>query len=136
MSYGSDVWCTESLVTGRLARGRAVVAQAMIRRLTTPRGTLAIVGGDEEAVYGFDLSEYIGAVGTSTALQALPAIVRGELLKDDRVIDVDVTVTLSTEPDSVTSIDVQIIATLVDSDETLTLSVRASDVTTTLLGVS
>jgi hypothetical protein len=77
------------LQPGRYAQGSEVVAQAIYRRLITPRGTLIPLddeGGDEESAYGFDVSGYCGAIGYPAALQALPALVTGEILKDDRVL--------------------------------------------------
>lgn len=87
--YGLESWCLDSLQPGRYAQGSEVVAQALYRRLITPRGTLIPLdddGGDEESAYGFDVSGYCGAIGYPAALQALPALVTGELLKDDRVL--------------------------------------------------
>lgn len=132
MSYGVDVWCASGVVAGRLARGRTVVAQALYRRLITPRGTLR--GGDEEAAYGLDLSEYVGAVGHETAVAALPGLVRGELLKDDRVADVNVAATSSADTAGLVSITLEIDVTLADESEPFALSVAVTDTSVALLG--
>lgn len=92
MSYGEDTWCIDSYSPGRVARGSMVVVQALYRRLRTPRGTLR--GGPEEQAYGLDLEEYVGDLSSDALLASIPAVVRAELLKDDRVQDVVVTPTI------------------------------------------
>ena len=56
------------------------LAQALVRRLDTPRGSL-IDDGD----YGIDLRSYCNRPTAAAELIALAGQVRGELLKDDRV---------------------------------------------------
>jgi hypothetical protein len=127
--YGSDIWCTDTLVTGRLATGRTLVAQALYRRLITPRGMLA-----DDGTYGLDLAGYVGAVGTTVALAALPSLVRAELLKDDRVSDVSVTSAISTDRAGLVSIVLEIGAVLSDESESFALTVGVSGAGTVLLG--
>jgi hypothetical protein len=121
--YGSDTWCTDTLVPGRYAYGAVLVGQALYRRLITPRGKLQ--GGDEESAYGFDVAGYIGAVGYPKALLALPGLVRGELMKDDRVSDIQVTATQVVAADKSVSITLVIKVQLTDGSQAfaLTLSV-------------
>jgi hypothetical protein len=89
--YGTDTSCgLAGYRSGVLVRGRLLLIEAAFRRLTTPRGTLAST--DEEAAYGFDLSEYLGAVDAELAELSLPARVSAELLKDDRLTAVEVEV--------------------------------------------
>ena len=130
--YGADTWCTDRLAPGKLARGPVVVAQALFGRLITPRGTLR--GGAEESAYGFDIAGYVGAVGTEIALQALPAQVRGELLKDDRVSQVVVTANESEETEGEIDIVLQIDVTLFDGSTQFTLTVGVSGAAAVLLG--
>lgn len=130
--YGVDVWCVDRLVTGRLVRGPMVVLQALYRRLITPRGMLR--GGDEEAAYGLDLSSYVGAVGYETSVKALPGLVRGELLKDDRVADVAVAATVSTDTAGEISIYLDVSVALHDEDESFPLQVRVTDTSVALVG--
>lgn len=132
VGYGSEVWCTDKLVTSRRVRGPMVVIQALYRRLITPRGTLR--GGDEESAYGFDLAEYVGAVSTELALAALPGIVRGELSKDDRVTSIDVTVTTSTDAAGDVTILLEVTGVLVDEEDDFVFTVAASATSVTLLG--
>lgn len=135
VGYGTDIWCAGALSTGRLARGRQVVVQALFRRLTTPRGTLR--DGDEAANYGIDLADYVGAVGHDTAVASLPGVVRGELLKDGRVIQVDVETPVVTRgSDGMISIALQLFAYLTDELDPVSLTLAISDVNVHLLGVT
>lgn len=135
--YGTEVWCDDRYTSGRFTTGRMTVALALFRRLITPRGSLWSVDDneDEEANYGLDITAYIGAVGTRTALNALPGLVRGELLKDDRVRDVAVTATATTGSDGLIDLLLEINVVLQDSDEEFTLTVQADDLTAQLLDV-
>lgn len=129
--YGVEAWCADSLVTGRLVSGWLLVGQALYRRLTTPRG--ALQGGDEEAAYGFDVAGYVGAVGTAVSINALPGLVRGEILKDDRVLDCTVEAAIDGE-----SVIIACSVDLVDEGESfdLTLSVAGGEVTLQALQVA
>lgn len=130
--YGRDIWCTDAMATGRLARGSQVVLQALYRRLITPRGTLR--GGEEELAYGFDIAEYVGAVGITTAVAALPGIVRAELLKDDRVLSVSVDASIVTDTPGLTSITLALLVTLDDELADFPLTLAVTDVDVTLIG--
>jgi hypothetical protein len=99
--------------------------------LITPRGTLRRSGA--AAAYGFDVSGYVGAVGDELALQSLPAQIRAELLKDDRVSDVSVAATISTTA-GLTSIILQVSAVLADESGDFAFTLVANAVTTTILG--
>lgn len=113
-----------------------IVAQAIYRRLITPRGMLR--GGEEERNGGLDLSEYVGALGTAQALAMLPNLVRGEIGKDDRVAPggVNVRPTITTDATGDTTIVLEIGVTLVNESETFQLTLGVSEVTTELLNVS
>lgn len=132
--YGVDTWCMNGLQTGRFARGSQLVAQALYRRLITPRGTLR--GGPEEENYGIDLAEYCGRAGDPTTVAMVPTIVRGELAKDDRVEEISCTSSvIETEP-GLLSLLLTVTVRLVDEDETFEFTVGIDDVTVTFLGVS
>jgi len=88
--YGTDVSCTDGLQTGVLVSGNRLLAQALYRRLITPRGMLR--GGEKEADYGIDLVGLIGNINYPGMLAALPGQIRSECLKDERVSDVSATV--------------------------------------------
>lgn len=140
--YGVDTWCANTLVTGRLARGSRVVALAVFRRFITPRGTLHgllnddctdFVGGDEEGRYGFDLSAYVGAVGTEIALAALPAFMSAEAEKDDRVASASAEVSTVTNSAGQTSLYCRVTGVLRDGEEVFSLTLSVSEAATTLL---
>lgn len=89
--YGQDVWCGDSMVTGRLSRGVTNVVLALYRRLITQAGTLRPIDEDsdeDELDYGLDLAGECGEVGPERAVKLMPARIRAELMKDDRVLDV------------------------------------------------
>lgn len=91
-------------------------------------------GGDDESAYGFDVSGYVGAVGYPAALASLPAQVRNECLKDDRVGSVLVTATTTENEDGTQEILLDVSGILEDESETFQFSVGVSDVTTRFLG--
>lgn len=132
MSYGTDSWASDRRRTGRLTTGTNTVVLALYRRTITSRGTLR--GGPDEAVYGFDLSELIGAVGPDLAVRAIPGQLRGEFLKDDRVSDVTVDAAITTGADGLTDIELSVEGTLRDSDEPFAFVLIADDVTVELVG--
>ena len=127
--YGTDLQCTDALSSVRFDSGKAVVAHALYRRLITPRGTLR--GGDEESAYGFDLTEFIGVVGTQVALVTLPGRIKAECLKDDRVQSVVVSVSLSGTDEQTLAVDIQ--GVLSETGEEFVLTLEASDVGVELL---
>ncbi len=129
--YGSTMWCTDVIRSGRRATHRQVVAHALYRRLITPRGTLR--GSEAASAYGFDVSGYVGATSPDFAAESLPAQVRAELLKDDRVSDVAVQAFVSTS-NGLTSVVLNITAVLADESGDFAFTVAVTDVTTTLLG--
>ncbi len=132
MSYGLDTWCVDGLQTGRFARGSAAVVQALYRRLITPRGKLR--GGDEEENYGLDVAGYIGAIGYETALAALPGLIRGELMKDDRVSDLEVSVAREDAADGTIGLTISVTGTLHEESGGFAFSVAASETSLELLG--
>lgn len=91
---GTDLYCISDLdPAGRTVSGPEALAQALARRLQTPRGALAAIGDDPD--YGLDLRDYVGEdVGAGIEAEVESAV-RAECLKDERVRDVDVTVAVS-----------------------------------------
>lgn len=117
--------------TGRVITGARLVAEAAYRRLSTPRGTLR--GGEEEADYGIDLTEYIGEQANASTAAIFPAVIRNELLKDERIESVDVDVTYRQDgPGVLFEIDI----TCTTAEGPFTLQVGVSSVTTGLLGIT
>ncbi len=132
--YGVDMWCTDTLNTSRLARGARVVAFALYRRLITPRGRLRRNG--QPVAYGLDVADYVGSVGTDAAVQALPALVRGELMKDDRVQDVKVSAAVERLSNGEVSVVLDIDVVLTDEGEAFDLTVAANDGGVSLLALN
>ena len=131
VDYGRDVSCTTSLKTGRFATGVRLVAEACYRRLTTPRGMLR--GGEEEASYGYDLSELIGATNAKTVIASLPGRIRSELLKDQRIELVEVDVLTAKDGPGLT---LEITIRCETGAGPFSLQLLASAVTVELLGIT
>ena len=126
--YGRDVSCASSLRTGRLVTGWRLVAEALYRRITTPQGTLR--GLDPAcAQYGIDIAGWIGSIGFSTALHAVPAIVQAEMLKDERVAPdgVDVQCLITTASNGLQSLAITARVTLADESESFNMTVSVTE---------
>lgn len=136
MSYGSDLYMFDQLRTGRVATGTTLLAQAIYRRLTTPRGSLD--DGDEGVVYGLDLAEFIGRQATPDAIANTGPALEAEILKDDRVASVTAVVSAVTGTDGL--VETTVVLTVVPFDETadgpFDMTLAVSDVNVSLLGVS
>jgi hypothetical protein len=130
--YGQDTWCIDGVQTGRLARGRQVVAQALYHRLITPRGQLR--GGPEEEIFGLDVSGFVGSLGAESACASLPGQIEAELLKDDRVADVRCTFARTQDGAGLVTIVFEIAVALSDEGEDFVLTVAASSVGVALIG--
>ena len=126
--YGVEVSMTDKLVTGRLVSGRAVVVEAIYRRLTTPRGSLFY-----DLAYGFDVSGFVGSVGYERSASVIAGMVVNELSKEDRIYNASCEVTLSKQSDGSLILLLDITATLQDSDEDFALTLGVTDVTAELL---
>jgi hypothetical protein len=132
--YGKDTFCFDEIQTGRIVTGAELVAQAVYRRLTTPRGTLR--GGEEESIYGLDLLDFVGRVGSSAATDALPDVVEAEVLKDDRILSCTCTVARTVYTDATVALALAIDCTLRDEDEVFTLTLGVSDVAVSVVGLT
>lgn len=76
-----------------LAKGMRNLSLAICRRLSTPRGALALVGDDPD--YGLDLRGMLNQDLTQAELQALGGEIDEELRKDERIHSADVLVTFT-----------------------------------------
>lgn len=130
MSYGTDTYCYDRPVTGRLATGVELLAQACYRRLTTPRGTLD--DGEDGVVYGTDIADFVGRHDADLA----PAAVEAELLKDDRIASVNASASVATAADGAVTVTLEIDVFPYDETTPFRLTLAASDVTVALLGVT
>lgn len=86
--FGSDLYCDDDL-TPDMRELRSddplIVAQAIYRRLITPRGALI-----DDPDYGVDVRSFLHKAMTPSEQRATAGQIRLEILKDDRVMDVDV----------------------------------------------
>ena len=83
--YGTATDCTTDvpLVSVTISDPRKVIGQRQIRRLTTPRGGLAVVGGDPNG--GWDIRRYVlSRISTSTTGIGEQQVA-AECLKDEQV---------------------------------------------------
>lgn len=124
--------CRGRLSTGRSVGGRAMLEESILRRLTTPRGTL--YGGAEESTYGLDLSAYVGAVGDTVAAVALPSVVESELLKDERIASVVASVVTSVLTGGLRTFRVRVDVTPIAETETFSMVLAVSLLTVEILG--
>ena len=129
--FGKDTSCTTVLRPGQFVTGPRLVAEAAFRRLTTPRGMLR--GGEEEANYGLDLLDMIGAVSSKSDAIALGGKIRNELLKDERIESVDASVLLTRDgPASTLEITVE----AVTREGPFALTISVDEVSVQLLNIS
>ena len=88
LGYGVDLSCVSD-ITEDLAEvdpfSRQAIAEAVISRLTTARGSLP-----DDPDYGIDLRSYCNRGVTAAELRNLSGSCRSEILKDDRVEDATV----------------------------------------------
>ncbi len=83
LGYGSDVRCSSDLDERAEEVGgfsTLALAEALVRRLDTPRGSLP-----DDPDYGLDVKGYCNRATTAAELLALAGQIRTELQKDDRV---------------------------------------------------
>jgi len=82
VNYGSDFDCTNDLNPAlTLVSGRLCLAQALYRRLITPRGGLFY-----DPNYGLGIQNYLNAGLTPAQIARINSLCDAEYLKDDRVI--------------------------------------------------
>jgi hypothetical protein len=103
----------------RMATGRDVLSQSLVRRQTTPRGTVLTSPND-----CIDIRQLLSSGQTQAQLAAIASIIRGELLKDQRVNDAPVVITVNTATGA-TAIAESISSSLGPFSLTLTLTAGA-----------
>jgi hypothetical protein len=89
LGYGTDLSCVTELDNDCAEvdpQSRVAVAQAITRRLTTPRGALI-----DDPDYGYDVRQFANRGTTQLELRAVADQCRGEAVKDDRVRDAAIT---------------------------------------------
>lgn len=132
LTLGRDVSCTTGLRTGRLTTGARLVAEAFYRRLTTPRGMLR--GGEEETLYGLDLTALVGTTVTEGDRSALAGRIIAQLSLDERATDIAVEVEEETLDDGNVRLRIAISASTADGP--FELVIGASSVTVDLLRIN
>ena len=87
--FGQDVSLFPDLDgSGALVYGFTCLAQALLRRLTTPRGGLFYDPG-----YGTDIRGFLGESLGSNATGAIQQAIESEVTQDERVLNATATVT-------------------------------------------
>jgi phage baseplate assembly protein W len=82
VQYGHDLFCVTDLDPGMLeVDGRHCLAQALVRRLTTPRGALV-----DDPNYGYDLTAFLNGDFDQATLTRMNGQIVSEVTKDERVV--------------------------------------------------
>ena len=122
VDYGNDTECGEDLTYARAeVTGETMMAQAILRRLTTPRGTLISYPD-----YGYDLRQFLK--GPTPAATIVNGNVENEVLKDERVADVTVETSFN---EALERLEVSVVGFGAEGPFDLTIGI--SDVTVELL---
>lgn len=103
--------------------GRAVLIEALVRRQTTPRGS--VIDAPNSC---FDVRDWLNDGMTGTQIQALQGLIVNELKKDQRVLQVSALVTFNAATRTLT-----VVETVLSSDGPFSLTLNVSDVTVELL---
>lgn len=129
VDYGLDLACVSDLdttLTETAPGGRRIVAEAVARRLQTPRGRLI---GDPN--YGFDLVGYCNDDLNAGGLAWIQSQVVAECLKDERVTEAACELELDAGDVMTATISLR----LVDDPDLLSLVLAVSVVTVEILSV-
>lgn len=123
--FGSAWSCVSDMtIPAIVVSGNRVVAEAIARRLQTPRGGLL-----DDPTYGFDVTDFVNDDLTAGDFARLNAGIQAECLKDQRVLTTDVSTSLV--------VGVLIVTIVVGTAAgPFTLVLAISDVTATLLQVT
>ena len=92
LGFGVDLDCVQDCtpyLTEVDPFSTRALGQALIRRITTPRGSVI-----DDQDYGLDIRSYLNRGVTVSDLNGIGGRIRGEMMKDDRVQNCEVTVTL------------------------------------------
>lgn len=89
-NYGTDLSCISDLDPSMAeVSGRLLLAQACVRRLTTPRGGLI-----DDPNYGYDVTQFLNDDLNPADLQRIASAIDAELVKDERVLSSTTQITL------------------------------------------
>lgn len=93
LGYGIDLVCVsdiDPLMAETLSDTVASLAQDSFHRVTTPRGALP-----DDPNFGIDVRSMLSAGMTQATIRTVSGAIHGELKKDDRITDVEVSVIFS-----------------------------------------
>lgn len=91
IAYGHDLFCITDLDPGMIeVDGRVCLAQAIARRLMTPRGRLV-----DDPNYGYDLTGFINDDISASGINRMQGQIVAECMKDPRIIAAAATVVLT-----------------------------------------
>lgn len=123
---GSDLSCIDDLTDDcAVVTDRVCFIQAIVRRLTTPRGTLI-----DDPNYGEDVTAWINDDMSPSDIGALQAAVGAECLKDERCLAASAVAVL--QKNGVLKLTI----TLQDADGPFRLVLAVSDVSAKVLEVT
>ena len=121
--YGTDLDCGPDLTDDmRVTSGRRLVAQNVLRRFNTPRGSLP-----DDQNYGLDLSLYLNDDLGPGDIGRIGSSMQAEAVKDARIKTARATVALGSDGNFTATL------TLVDANGPFTLVLGVSGVGVTLL---
>lgn len=89
--FGTDISCVDDIdpMFG-LVSGETALAQAILRRLSTPRGGLL-----DDPSYGYDVRALLNDEATPTGRVAAKSAIANEVEKDDRALSCDAELTFN-----------------------------------------
>lgn len=120
-TYGSDLSCVSDLdPTMREVSEDRGMLESIARRVTTSRGS-AIDAPDD----GIDIRDWLSASLSNVVIASLQLMIRGEVMKDERVLEAGVIVTYDAQAQKLT---VRIAGLGADGPFRLTLPVSATRV--------
>lgn len=91
---GTDVNWTPTGIdpTYALVSGRTALAQGLVRRFVTPRGT-----HPKDKNFGFDIRSWVNKAATARKILEIETFIEGEASKEERIQDVAASVQLDRE---------------------------------------
>ncbi len=94
IGYGADTACTNDLplISVTITDPVQLIGQRTVRRLTTPRGALALINDDPN--FGFDVRQYVNAKLSPAAIATAQSNIQDEVTKDEEILSADVTFVL------------------------------------------
>jgi hypothetical protein len=100
--YGSDTYCINDLplVDTQVTDPVQLIGQRIVRRLSTPRGALALIGDDPN--FGYDVRQWINNKAGPGDIALAQAAIESECLKDEQIIGVTASIAFSANTSAMT----------------------------------